>query len=106
MDNLILLIDYNKIQALNRVGDTLPLDDLSSKFIAFNWECIEVKNGHSFEELIPIISNNNKINCPKAIIVHTIKGKGIKDFENDATWHARKIKGEELETGRKELGIV
>ena len=45
------------------------------------------------------------LNCPVIPVVAS-KGKGIKDFENDATWHARKIKGEELETGRKELGIV
>ena len=40
------------------------------------------------------------------IIVHTTKGKGIKPFENDPAWHARKVKGEELEIGKKELGLV
>ena len=43
---------------------------------------------------------------PKVVIVHTTKGKGIKAFENDPTWHARKIKGKELEIGKKELGIA
>ena len=48
----------------------------------------------------------NNANKPQVIIVHTTKGKGIKAFENDPVWHARKIKGEELEIGKKELGIV
>ena len=52
LDNLIVLIDYNKIQALSRLRDALPLSNLSSKFKAFNWECLEVKDGHSFKSLI------------------------------------------------------
>ena len=43
---------------------------------------------------------------PKVFVVHTTKGKGVKAFENDPAWHARKIKGEELEIGKKELGIT
>jgi len=37
--------------------------------------------------------------------VHTIKGKGIKEFENDPVWHARKLQGHEIEIGKKQLGI-
>ena len=43
---------------------------------------------------------------PRGVIAHTIKGKGVKVFENDPKWHARKIKGKELEIGKKELKIV
>ena len=43
---------------------------------------------------------------PRVIIVNTIKGKGVKEFENDPKWHARRIKDKELEIGKKELGIV
>jgi len=106
LDNLVVLIDYNKIQALATLNETLPLDNLSAKFKAFNWDCIEVNDGHSFDELIPVLQQNNDIAKPRAIIVHTTKGKGIKAFENDPGWHARKIKGEELKIGKKELGLV
>ena len=44
LDNLILLIDYNKIQALSRLKDALPLHDLTKKFKSFNWNCINIKN--------------------------------------------------------------
>jgi len=106
LDNLVVLVDYNKIQALSTLDEGLPLHDLSTKFKAFNWDCAEVNNGHSFEELLPVIQESNAEGKPRVIIAHTIKGKGIKTFENDPAWHARKVKGEELEIGKKELGLV
>jgi len=106
LDNLVVLIDYNKIQALTTLDEALPLDNLSAKFKAFNWDCAEVNNGHSFEELLPVLQESNAEGKPRVIIVHTTKGKGIKPFENDPAWHARKVKGEELEIGKKELGLV
>jgi len=105
LSKLVVLIDYNKIQALSTLEDALPLDDLCAKFRAFNWDCCEVQDGHSFEELIPVLTQENHTGKPRAVIAHTIKGKGIKPFENDPAWHARKIKGDELEIGRKELGL-
>ena len=52
LDNLVVVVDYNKIQALSKLKDALPLDNLSSKFRAFNCNCIEIKDGHSFKDLI------------------------------------------------------
>ncbi len=106
LDNLVVLIDYNKIQALTTLDEALPLDDLLAKINAFNWDCLEVSDGHSFEGLIPVLQEPNGEGRPRAIIVHTTKGKGIKPFENDPAWHARKVKGQELETGKYELGLV
>ena len=106
LDNLVVLVDYNKIQALATLEEALPLDNLLDKFKAFNWSCTEIIDGHSFDELIPALQKDNNIGKPRAIIVNTIKGKGIKAFENDPAWHARKIKGKELEIGKQELGLV
>ena len=106
LDNLVVIVDYNKIQALFTLEEALPLDNLSAKFRAFNWDCSEVNDGHSFEELIPVFQEINAEEKPRAIIVHTTKGKGIKAFENDPGWHARKVKGEELEIGKKDLGLI
>jgi len=105
LDNLRIIIDYNKIQALASISEVLPLDDLVAKFRAFNWDTVEVMDGHSFEALIPAFRFEPQSGKPLAIIAHTVKGKGVKSFENDPAWHARKIKGEEMETGKKELGI-
>ena len=105
LDNLVVLVDYNKIQALATLQEVLPLDNLASKFRAFNWSCAEVNDGHSFEELIPALQQDNNERNPQVIVVHTIKGKGVKAFENDPGWHARKVKGKELEIGKQELEL-
>jgi|TARA_B110000263_G_scaffold227681_1_gene220219 transketolase len=106
LDNLIVLIDYNKIQALSRLRDALPLSNLSSKFKAFNWECLEAKDGHSFKSLISTFKKKKSKGKPLVIIINTIKGKGIKDFENDPVWHARKLQGKDIDLGKKKLGII
>ena len=106
LDNLIVLVDYNKIQALTTLTEALPLESLSAKFRAFNWECEEVMDGHCYDQLLPVLGRTNNSSKPRALIVHTVKGKGIRAFENDPAWHARKIKGEDLQIGRKELGLI
>ena len=103
LDNLTIIIDYNKIQALSKLKDALPLESLSQKIKAFNCECVSIKQGHSFEKLITVLKRKNKKNKPKVIIVHTTKGKGIKEFENDPIWHARKIESKDIEIGKKRL---
>jgi transketolase len=105
LDNLVLLIDYNKIQALSRLNDALPLHDLAKKFKSFNWHCINVKDGHSFKSIISSLKKKNIKNKPTVVLMNTIKGKGIKEFENDPVWHARKLAGEEIKIGKKRLGL-
>ena len=105
LDNLVVIVDYNKIQALSRLKDALPLENLSSKFKAFNWNCTEVKDGHSFKSLITSFKKQQKKGKPLAIIINTIKGKGIEEFENDPIWHARKLKEKDIEIGKIKLGI-
>ncbi len=106
LNNLVLIIDYNKIQALSKLKDALPLDNLRDKIKSFNWNCLEINNGHSFKDLIKNFNKSFKNKKPTAFIVHTIKGKGIKQFENDPVWHARQLKGKEIDIGKKELGII
>ena len=105
LHNLTVIIDYNKIQALTTLSNGLPLDDLALKFRAFNWDCDVIEDGHSFEEIIDVFQRTSNGSRPRSIIANTTKSKGIKFFENDPRWHARKIKGDELEIGKKELGI-
>ncbi len=105
LDNLVLIVDYNKIQALSRLKDALPLENLSSKFKSFNWNTIFVKNGHSFKSLISSLKKKNKNGRPLAIIVNTVKGKGIKEFENNPVWHARKLEEKDIEIGKKRLEL-
>lgn len=106
LNNLFLIIDYNKIQALSHLTDALPLESLQKKILAFNWNCINISNGHNIKSIyknFKIKIDNNK---PTAFIVNTIKGKGIKQFENDPVWHAKKVKGNDILIGRKALKIL
>jgi transketolase len=105
LDNLIIIVDYNKIQALSTLKDALPLHDLVKKFKSFNFNCVDIKNGHSFKSIISSLKKKIIKNKPIAIILNTIKGKGIKEFENDPVWHARKLAGEEIKIGKKRLEL-
>ena len=105
LDSLIILVDYNKIQALTTLKEGLPLENLYDKFNSFNCNVINIKNGHSFKEIKKGFSKIKKSKKPNVLIFNTIKGKGIKKFENDPVWHARKLAGKEILIGKKSLGI-
>ena len=105
LDNLIVMIDYNKVQALSTLEEALPLDNLAAKFEAFNWHTIEIIDGHSFDEIVPLLKLENLSSKPCVFIFNTIKGKGVKPFEGDPIWHARKVKGEDAKIIKKELGL-
>lgn len=105
LDNLVIVVDYNKIQALTHLDEGLPLKNLMKKFKSFNCNCINVKDGHSFKSLSQNFKKIRQGLKPNVLIVNTIKGKGIKEFENDPVWHARQLKGKEILIGKKRLGI-
>ena len=67
---------------------------------------LEVTDGHSFDEILSALKKENTSSKPRVIIFNTVKGKGVKAFEDDPAWHARKIKGIEMEVGKKELGLT
>ncbi len=105
LDNLVIIVDYNKIQALTRLDDGLPLKNLFKKFKSFNCQCINIDDGHSFKSLSNNFKKIKQRSKPTVIIVNTIKGKGIKEFENDPVWHARQLKENDIFLGKKRLGI-
>ena len=105
LDNLIVIIDYNKIQALDTLENALPLHDLKKKLLSFNINVINIINGHSFNEFEKKFKKIKSLNGPVAVILNTVKGKGIKEFENDPVWHARKLSENEITIARKRLGI-
>tara|TARA_A100001011_G_C14304855_1_gene842566 strand:+ start:561 stop:1328 length:768 start_codon:yes stop_codon:yes gene_type:complete len=106
LNNLIIIVDYNKIQALDYIDNVLPLDNLKKKFEAFNCETYEIKNGHSFYSILNKFKNIKINKKPIVVILHTTKGKGIEKFENDPSWHAKKIRNKEELIGKKSLGIL
>ena len=103
LDNLVILVDYNKIQGSGRVEEVLSLGDLRKKFSAFGSEVIEVENGHSYKEILNAFKKDTEQNKPKIILLHTIKGKGVSYMENKPKWHSKFPNPEELEIAFKEF---
>ena len=103
LDNLVIIVDYNKIQALTKLEDGLPLKNLSKNFKRLILIVLKLKKGHSINELINGFKKIKNLGKPNIIILHTIKGKGIKEFENDPVWHARQLKGDEISIGKKKV---
>lgn len=89
LDNLIAIVDYNKIQSLGSVKEVMDLEPFADKWRAFGWAVREV-DGHDVNELESTF-NSLPFNegCPSCIIAHTIKGKGVSFMENKLLWHYR-----------------
>ena len=103
LDNLIAIIDYNKIQSLASVKETLNLEPFADKWRSFGWNVIEV-DGHDHDKLFNALSAiPNQAGVPTVVLAHTIKGKGVSFMENSVLWHYRTARGEEFENALKEL---
>ena len=87
LDNLTAVIDYNKLQSLDSVSNTLGLEPLRDKLTAFNWRVVEV-DGHDHKLLESAITVRSP-GQPLVVIAHTIKGKGVSFMENEVLWHYR-----------------
>ncbi len=101
LDNLIAIIDYNKLQVLGRVQQVLNLEPLKEKLESFGWAVKEV-NGHDFEQIIKALEWISK-EKPLIIIAHTKKGKGISFMEDNLLWHSKCPNEEEYNQALKEL---
>ncbi len=96
LDNLLVIVDYNKIQSFGRTEDVLDLEPFADKWRAARFDVQEV-DGHSFEALIPALSAVPRAAGPSVIIAHTIKGKGVPYMENTLEWHYFNLKPENLD---------
>lgn len=104
LDNLTIVIDYNKIQSFGTVSEVMNLEPLAQKFQAFNWSVYEV-DGHSPSALKNIFDKTKFLQDgrPKCIIAHTTKGKGVDFMENNLVWHYRSPTDEDLIKARLQL---
>ena len=87
LDNLIAIVDYNKIQSLGHVKDVLELEPLADKFRNFHWSVREV-DGHNHDAIRDELSNVPfEPGSPSVLIAHTVKGKGVDFMENQLKYH-------------------
>ncbi len=102
LDNLIVIIDHNKMQAMGFCKNTMNLEPFAEKWKAFGWNVKEV-DGNNCKELEKVLNETKEENKPTVIIANTIKGKGISFMENNIVWHYRAPQGEDYENAIKEL---
>jgi transketolase len=105
LDNLTLIVDYNKIQSFGSTAEVLNLDPLADKFKAFNWDTVEV-DGHDHAALAAALSKQGRItNKPRAVIAHTIKGKGVDFMEGQLAWHYKSPNKDQYEQAMAQLQV-
>ena len=100
LDNLVIIIDNNKLQALDRIENVLSLGNLQSKLVSFGATTLNI-DGHNSEQLRDSISMKS-IHKPLVIIADTIKGSGV-SFMREAKWHNRIPDNEQIKIALKEL---
>lgn len=100
LSNLVAIVDYNKLQSLASVQDTLALEPFGDKWGAFGWEVSEV-DGHDHTELEAALRKGT--DRPHCVIAHTVKGRGVSFMENSVLWHYRSPQGDELVAALLEL---
>ena len=104
LDNLVVIVDNNNLQIdgpIDEVNSPYPID---KKFAAFNFHVINVEDGNDFDQLRAAFAEaRNTKGCPTAIVMNTVKGKGISFMENQVGWHGKGPNDEELEKALAEL---
>ncbi len=106
LSNLVAIIDYNKIQSLATVEETLRLEPFADKWRAFGWSVKEV-DGHDHNALLEVLDVLPMQDTPPTcVIAHTTKGKGVSFMENSVLWHYRSPQGEEYEAAMLELNAA
>lgn len=104
LNNLIAIVDYNKLQSLTTVDQTLRLEPLADKARAFGWSVREV-DGHDHPALHGVLSSIPlEDNKPSFLIAHTIKGKGVSFMENRVEWHYKSPTSDQLAQALEEVG--
>ena len=103
LDNMTVIIDHNKLQAMDELENIVRMQPLADKWKAFGWNVIDI-DGHNYTEIRKSLLYRTK-RKPTLIIANTVKGKGVSFMENVPIWHYRMPNKQELKVLMKELDI-
>ena len=104
LDNLTVIVDHNKLQAMDRLENIVKMAPFADKWKAFGWHVIEI-DGHDHEEIRRAMLHR-VAGKPVLVVANTIKGKGVSFMENMPLWHIRMPNEEELPILMKDLGLT
>ncbi len=103
LDNLLAIVDRNKIQLDSWTHNIMNLEPFVDKWKGFGWHTIEI-DGHSFPDILAAFDKARTIKGgPTVIIANTVKGKGVSYMENNPDWHGKAPNDEQYEIAMKEL---
>jgi transketolase len=107
LDNLTVILDYNKIQLDNFVKKVLDIEPIAAKWQSFGWPVIEI-DGHDIAQITKALDQAEATTgTPTFIVAHTVKGKGVSFMENDPEWHGKAPKpAEAIKAVREVLGVA
>ncbi|HUK86322.1 MAG TPA: transketolase [Terriglobales bacterium] len=106
LENLIGIVDNNRLQIDGPVSEVMSIDPLGAKYRAFGWEVLRI-NGHDMKEVVEALGKAKEgLGKPVLIIAETTKGKGVSFMENVAGWHGKAPNHEEMLKGLSELGLL
>jgi transketolase len=103
VDNLTVILDYNRVQLMGPLKEILEMSPMAQKWRSFNWHVVEV-DGHDIQALVDALEAAQKHRGePMIIIAHTVKGKGVSYMEGKSAWHGRPPNSDELAQALKDL---
>ena len=102
LDNLTVMVDNNGLQIDGSNNEVMSLGDLAAKLRAFGFDLYEI-DGHDLDAIEAALSAPVTAGKPKAILAHTVKGKGISFMENQVGWHGKAPNEEQRQQALKEL---
>ena len=102
LDNLVVIVDKNRLQIDGTTDEVKSLEPLDEKLRAFGF-VVETIDGHNFEEIEQALTNAKNSKMIYAIIANTTKGKGVNFMENSASWHGKAPNDEQLEKALEEI---
>ena len=86
LKNLIAIVDCNGVQINGWVNDIMTVEPLADKWRSFGWNVVEV-NGHNMKDVLTALHTAKTMRHPTAILMRTVKGKGVSFMEDDCAWH-------------------
>ncbi len=103
LDNLCAFIDVNGLQIDGNTADVMPSEPLDQKLEAFNWHVVKI-DGHNIDQILSALAEARSCKgMPTAILMKTVKGKGVSYMENNAGWHGKAPNADEFAIARAEL---
>ncbi|MBI1247927.1 transketolase [bacterium] len=102
LNNLVAIVDYNKIQSFGSTAEVLDLEPFTDKWESFGWNVIPI-DGHDHDQLRSALAVQPNEDRPTVVIANTIKGKGVTFMENELLWHYRSPSNEQLQQAISEV---